>query len=47
MQRLEEESSASVGDQTPVVQSIVTILTELPQLRLQLLLGTFFGVMNI
>jgi hypothetical protein len=30
-QRLEEKSSASVGDRTPVVQS-VTILTELPRL---------------
>jgi hypothetical protein len=30
-QRLEEKSSASVGDRTPVVQSVV-ILTELPRL---------------
>jgi hypothetical protein len=31
-QRLEEKSSASVGDWTPIVQSVVTILTELPRL---------------
>jgi hypothetical protein len=31
-QRLEEKSSAFVGDRTPVVQSAVTILTELPRL---------------
>jgi hypothetical protein len=32
-QRLEEKSSASVGNRTPVVQSVVRHYTELPQLR--------------
>jgi hypothetical protein len=32
LQRLEEKSSASIRDQTLVVQSIDTILTELPWL---------------
>jgi hypothetical protein len=32
IQRLEEKSSASAGDRTPVVQSVVKYFTELPQL---------------
>jgi hypothetical protein len=31
-QRLEEKSSASVGDRTPVVQSVVIVVTEPPRL---------------
>jgi hypothetical protein len=38
-QGLEEKSSASVGDRTPIVQPVVTILTELPQLLLFILLS--------
>jgi hypothetical protein len=42
-QRPEEKSFASAGDQSPVVESVVRLLTELPQL----LLGDAAGQMRV